>query len=70
MVMGEPFRLGCSEPRKFLFEDRSDSRMQFLPDAARQRAVGDILQQGVLEGVLGVRGDAAAENDACRDERV
>src|SRR5882724_10997585 len=70
MVMGEPFRLPCSEARKCLFEDSSDPRMQLLSSAACQRTMRDVLQQGVLEDVFGVRRDAAAENDARRDERV
>src|SRR5689334_879687 len=70
MMMGQPFGLLGSQRRKRLLEDGSNPRMQLLPAAPRQRAMCDVLQQGMLEGVFGVWRQATAEDDAGRDECV
>jgi hypothetical protein len=64
-MVGEQRRLGRGDLGEPVFEGRGDAGMELLPAAAQQGAVGGVLHQGVLEGVLSVeRSDAAA--DPCR----
>jgi hypothetical protein len=55
-------QLGGGDFRKPAFQRGDDSRMELLAGAAQERAVGGVLHQRMLEGVLGV-GRAAAPKD-------
>jgi hypothetical protein len=54
-VPGEKFGLGRDRVGEIGFEHGGDASVDLLTPAAQQRAVGGILYQRVLEGVLGIR---------------
>ena len=61
-VVGEQRRLGRDNLRESAFEGGHDMGVELLAAAAQQGAVGGVLHQRMLEGVLGVRRRAAAED--------
>ena len=60
-VVREHLRLGCRDVRERLLERPGNSRVQRLPPIAQQCAVGGVLNEGVLEQIGRVRGDAISE---------
>jgi hypothetical protein len=58
-VVSEQCRLGRDNLREPAFEGGSDARVELLPPAAQQGAVGGVLHQRVLEAVLRVGRRAA-----------
>src|SRR5690348_15070238 len=63
-VMREDLWPRLHEVRKPLLQRLGDAAMQGLARATQQGAVGGVLDQRVLEQVLGDRGDTALENEA------
>ena len=61
-VTGKYLRLCLSLFRKTLPQNLSDTGMQLLLSAAEQSGVCGILDEGVLENVSGLRGDATPED--------
>ena len=59
--MGKQGRLSCDNIREFLLQAPGNLFVDLLASASKQRAVGGILNQGVLECVLGVRGYSSPE---------
>ena len=66
--MREDLRPRLHEFRKPLFQCLGDPAMQGLARAAQQCAVGGVLDQRVLEQILGRRRHAALEDEAGFDE--
>ena len=68
VMMREDLRPRLREVRKPLFQRLGDPPMQGLARAAQQCAVGDVLDQRVLEQIFGRRRQAALEDEASLDE--
>src|ERR1700730_4668566 len=66
----QQFGLCLHDFRKLFFQPSSYPSMQLLALAAQERAVGGILYQGVLEGVLRIGRPTAPENQLCPDKLV
>jgi hypothetical protein len=60
-VMGKQGRLSCDNIREFLLQGRGDPGVDLLSPTLQQCTVCGILNQAVLERVLGVRGYSSPE---------
>jgi hypothetical protein len=60
-VVRQQFGLPFDQIGKILLKDTGDAGMQFLPARTQQRAVGGVLDQGVLESICRLRRYTATE---------
>ena len=68
-MMGDDFRLGC-RPLGLIAQDFGGAAVQRLPAALEQAVVGRVLDQRVLEAIVGLRAGALGDEEVRVGEPV